>query len=100
MSVAGKFSITMHISVGAQKGTVVLNPDGETLSGNFKSILGSNDFSDGTVEGNKFAFTFTGNAPMLGKQTFNVSGEVDGDSISGTVKMPMGSFEFQGQREE
>jgi hypothetical protein len=100
MTVKGKYSITMNISMGAQKGTLVLNPEGTSLSGSMKSILGTNDFTDGSVEGNNFSFTFTANAPMLGMQIFNVKGSVEGNTISGKMNLTIGEFTFQGQREE
>jgi hypothetical protein len=99
MAIDGTFSIVMNISMGAQKGTITFNPGGETLSGFFKSLLGTSEFSNGTMDGNNFDFSFDADAPMLGRQTFVVTGIVEGDGISGVVKLGVGSFTFQGQRE-
>jgi len=100
MTIKGRYSITMNISMGAQKGTLILEPEGSSLSGSIKSILGSNSFAGGSIEGNEFSFTFKANAPMLGEQTFNVKGSVEGDTISGNMSLAMGSFPFNGQRDE
>jgi hypothetical protein len=69
------------------------------VKGNLESMLGSGEIADGKVRGNKISATagieFQGQSLKL-----NLSGTVDGNSMSGTVNTPMIPMpvEFKGMR--
>jgi aminopeptidase-like protein len=90
----------MNTPMGEQKGSIQFNQEeGEPLKGIFKSIVGVNEFTDGTLDGEDFVFSFKANTQM-GVSTFDVKGTLEGDNISGVIKTQLGAFAFKGKREE
>ena len=98
MAINGRFAFSMNTPMGEQKGTISFIPDGESIKGMFKSILGNNEYTGGKVDGDDFSFLFKANTQM-GVQTIEVKGTVEGDSINGVIKTPLGAFAYKGQRE-
>ena len=85
--VAGTWTVEVQSPQGAQPSTLTLTQDGTAISGTMDSELGSAPVS-GTVEGGTIEFSVTIN---IGGQSMTIefSGDVDGDSASGTATMPM-----------
>jgi len=97
MAVSGTYEINMNTPMGSQSVTLTLKEEGGSLSGTFAGQMGSQEFSGGTVDGNKVKFDVNINA--MGNQiTLNVDGTIDGDSIAGMMNTPMGGAEFTGKR--
>ena len=98
MSVAGTFKLTVETPRGTQTPTVTLKEEDGSVSGSFAGQMGTTEFSGGTVDGSSARFEV--NLSAMGREialSFDVT--VEGDSISGSVKTPMGSTELTGTRE-
>jgi hypothetical protein len=98
MAINGRFAFSMNTPMGEQKGTISFIPEGESIKGIFKSILGTNEYTGGKVDGDDFVFSFTADTQM-GKQTMEVKGTVEDDKLTGVIKTPLGAFAFKGTRE-
>ena len=97
MSADGTWTTTMNTPMGAQNGTMELKTEGNTLTGTLSGPQGSLDIEDGTVDGNSLAFKASVTSPMA--MTLEFSATVDGDSISGDVKLgAFGNATFTGTR--
>jgi hypothetical protein len=97
MSVDGTWNVAMKSPMGRDNGTLELVTDGAILSGRMTNSQGSLDIADGTVDGDKVAFTAEVTSPM--KMTLKFSAIVDGDAIRGSVKLGlMGKASFTGTR--
>ena len=97
MAVDGVWNITVNSPMGAQKSTVTLAANGDTLTGTGSGPDGVKDITDGKVSGNNVSRKVTVTSPF--PMTLEFSGAVAGDSISGSVKAgTFGSFPFSGSR--
>jgi hypothetical protein len=97
MSVDGTWTTTMNTPMGAQNGTMELKSEGNTLSGTLAGPQGSLDLEDGTIDGNNLTFKASVTSPMA--MTLEFSAVVDGDNISGDVKLgAFGNATFTGTR--
>jgi len=96
-AVGGNFSITIEIPGQALSGTLSLTQQGETLTGNLQTQLGTTPIKDGKVTVEGFTFTTT---VEFGGSTFDlfVSGRVTGNEISGTMTSPQGAIPFRGTK--
>ncbi|MBU6266016.1 MAG: xanthine dehydrogenase family protein molybdopterin-binding subunit [Sphingomonadales bacterium] len=95
-SIDGSYAMTMKTPMGDQQMTGHFRTDGGALSGELESPEGSQGFT-GTVEGNRLKFDLKVEKPM--KITLKYDLVVEGDEISGKVKMGMfGSSKIAGQR--
>ena len=97
--VDGLWKITLAPPMGpAQQMTGRFTTEGAVLKGVFDSDQGSQDF-EGTVEGNKLKFDLHVTQPM--KITLKYDIDVDGDAMTGKVKMGMfGTGKLTGERLE
>ncbi|HSG90462.1 MAG TPA: hypothetical protein VLA56_14700 [Pseudomonadales bacterium] len=97
MSATGTWNITTKSPMGSQAGTLTLNVDGDSLTGTMAGAQGSMDLVDGKADGDKLAWIANMTSPMPMKLEF--SAVVDGDAISGTVKLgAFGNATFEGSR--
>jgi hypothetical protein len=97
MSADGTWNITTNTPMGAQEGTLTLTTDGGTLTGSMAGQQGSMDVQDGAVDGDNVSWKAAITQPM--PLTLEFSGTVDGDNISGTVKLgAFGEATFSGSR--
>ena len=98
MAVDGTWKLVVSTPMGAQESTLVIQSSGGTLSGT--QSAGSGDgkpIDEGTVDGNDITWKASITKPM--PMTLEFSGTVDGDSLSGSVKLGMfGSASFTGTR--
>ena len=98
MAINGRFAFSMNTPMGEQKGNISFIQEGESIKGIFKSILGTNEYTGGKVDGDDFVFSFVADTQM-GKQTMEVKGTVEDDNITGVIKTTLGAFAFKGTRE-
>lgn len=97
MAIDGKWEVSMNTPMGEQKATLQLNTNGNTLSGKVDSAMGSEEFDDGSVDGDNLEFAIDISKPM--PMTLKFNGKVTGDELSGTVGLGMfGSAPMSGKR--
>ena len=87
----------MNTPMGAQQGTLELKTDGSTLTGTLSGAQGTIELKDGSADGNSLSWKADITTPMA--MTLEFSATVDGDSISGSVKLgAFGNASFSGTR--
>jgi hypothetical protein len=97
MSADGTWNTTINTPMGAQNGTLELNVDGSDLSGKMSSPQGEMAIENGAIDGDSLSWKAAITAPM--PMTLEFSATVDGDAITGTVKLgAFGEAEFSGTR--
>ena len=97
MSADGKWTTTMNTPMGAQNGEMDLSTDGASLTGTLTASGNAVEISDGQVDGNNLTWKASVTQPM--PITLEFSAVVDGDSISGDVKLgAFGNATFTGER--
>ena len=97
MSADGTWNTTMNTPMGAQNGTMELKTDGASLSGTLTSPQGTIELEDGAVDGDALTWKAAITTPMA--MTLEFSATVDGDSMSGDVKLgTFGNATFTGTR--
>jgi hypothetical protein len=98
MAVDGTWKLTVNTPMGAQESTLTLSTSGATLTGMQSAPNGgSAPIEDGEVSGNEVSWNASITKPM--PMTLKFSGTVEGDKISGQVKLGMfGSASFSGTR--
>ena len=97
MSVDGKWNIVINSPMGAQKATLELKAEGNTLTGTQAAAQGSMPIANGKVDGNTIGWSVSITSPM--PMTLEFSGTVTGDALAGNVKAgAFGSFPFSGGR--
>lgn len=97
MSANGTWNTTINTPMGAQNGTLELNVDGGDLSGKMSSPQGEMAIENGAIDGDSLSWKAAITAPM--PMTLEFSATVDGDAITGTVKLgAFGEAEFSGTR--
>lgn len=97
MSVDGTYNIVINSPMGAQKVTLTLKANGNTLTGSQAGAQGTMDISEGKVDGNNVSWSANITSPMPMK--LETTGTVEGNKISGNVKAgAFGSFPFSGER--
>lgn len=85
MSADGTWNTTMQTPMGPQQGTLLLKTDGNVLTGKLSGSQGEIEIKDGTVDGNSLAWKADITTPMA--MTLEFSATVNGDEISGNVKL-------------
>ena len=97
MSADGSWKCTINSPMGAQEATLTLVTDGGSLSGSMAGAQGTQEFSGGKVDGDNLEWEVQMTSPM--PMTLEISATVDGDSISGNVKLgAFGDASFEGTR--
>jgi zinc protease len=68
--------------------TLTIEQDGESISGKLVTMLGEGEIKSGSVNSDKFSATAV--TEMAGQALeLSISGEADGDSMSGTISAPI-----------
>lgn len=94
---AGTWTFQVNTPNGNQPGTLKLEQNGETLTGEITLPLGAAQITDGSIKGNEVKFNFTLN--MQGNQVpVSVTGKIEGNAISGAFGAMGQSFEFSGTK--
>ena len=98
MSVAGTYDIVTKTPMGDQKGTFIVNVNGDGFTGSVSSpMMGSMEVSDGKVDGSRLTWKMEMKVPM--PMTLEGDATVAGDAISGSVKAgAFGSMALSGTR--
>ncbi len=97
MAVDGKWEIVINSPLGAQKATLDLATDGNSLTGHQTAAQGSGPLENGKVDGDNLTWSAKISSPM--PLTLDFAGAADGDKLSGSVKAGVfGSFPFTGNR--
>jgi hypothetical protein len=97
MSADGTWNTTMNTPMGAQNGTMTLATDGGSLTGKLSGPQGELDLQDGTVDGNSLTWKADITTPMA--MTLEFQATVDGDNMSGNVKLgAFGNASFTAER--
>jgi hypothetical protein len=97
MSVDGTWSIRVTTPLGERQSILSVRTDSSTLSGTQAADGNSVEIFDGAVNGNDVSWKVTITDPM--PMTLEFTGAVDGDEISGTVKLgDFGDSSFSGMR--
>jgi predicted Zn-dependent peptidase len=100
-NVAGKWSLLIDFQGQQFPVSLILEQNGETVSGKVESMLGEGEIPDGKIKGNKFSAT--ARSEMQGqKLELSINGILDGDSMSGSLSAPMipMPLNFSGTREK
>jgi hypothetical protein len=97
MSADGSWNTTINTPMGAQNGTLVLTTSGGELTGKMVGAQGEMALTDGKADGNNLSWKAQMTSPM--PMTLEFTATVDGDKISGNVKLGMfGNASFSGTR--
>src|SRR5262245_24970457 len=98
MAVDGTWKLVVNTPMGAQESTLVISSSGGTITGTQSAGSGEGrSIDEGTVDGDDITWKASITKPM--PMTLEFSGTVDGDKISGNVKLGMfGSASFTGTR--
>lgn len=99
MAVDGTYEIEISTPMGAQKGKLIIKTEGDKASGSMEnSMMGTQEFSGGTVNGDEVSWTMEVNSPF-GNMTLEHKTKVSGDDITGEVKAGnFGTFPLTGKR--
>ena len=96
--VAGKWNIVISSQLGDNPAVLDLRQDGEKLEGAIARNNGEAvSITDGKADASGFSFKF----PLkiqYGDFIADVKGTVDGDNISGSLSISIGSASFKGSR--
>ena len=86
MSADGNWKITINTPMGAQVVEAEIKTSGDTFTGTTKGQMGAQDVS-GKVDGNTLTWSADITNPMPMKLEFSAT--VDGDAMTGNVKLGM-----------
>jgi len=96
MSADGNWKITMNTPMGARTMDVAITTSGDTFTGKVESEMGSQEVT-GKVDGDTLTWNTEITSPMPMKLDF--SAKVEGDKMSGNVKLGMfGNAALTGER--
>lgn len=99
MSIDGTWKCTLNTPMGNQNVTMTLASEGAALTGTVAGPQGSNEISEGAVDGDNASWKLEVSGPM-GEMTLETKATVDGDTIKGEVQLgSFGTATFEGTRE-
>jgi hypothetical protein len=101
MPIDGTWKITIKATVLPPiDGTLILETEGDMLSGSSITSFGTSEFTGGKVDGNEIEFSVDASTPF-GESKLVVKGTVDGDELKGqAVMQPAGmKAKVTGKRE-
>lgn len=97
MGVDGKWNLKIKTPMGEQGGMLDLKTDGASLTGQMSGNMGSVGIENGSVAGDAVKWSAKVTSPMPIQLDFD--GKVEGDAISGSVKLgAFGTSTFSGTR--
>jgi hypothetical protein len=97
MAVDGTWNLTMETPMGERTSTFVAKAEGATLTGQQSAEGNATAIYDGTISGNDVAWKIDISHPM--PMTLEFAGAVNGDKMTGSVKLGMfGTSSFTASR--
>jgi len=96
MSVNEIWKLEMKTPFGTQKSTLHLFLASNEITGRMEYRRGASDITDGKIDGDTLMWKASRKFPRFLTFEFNV--KVDGDTMSGTVKSPLGKASLKGTR--
>ena len=87
MSIDGAWKLTFDTPIGRQETTLEVKGVGGALTGTQSGSDGSQPIDDGVVKGDEASWSLTVTSPV--PITLEFKGKVDGDKMSGSVKLGM-----------
>ncbi|HEX9169141.1 MAG TPA: hypothetical protein VF886_09475 [Roseiarcus sp.] len=97
MSIDGTWNLSFETPIGAQETTLTAKAAGGALTGTQSGRDGSQPIHDGAVNGDEVSWSLAITSPM--PMTLEFKGTVEGDAITGSVKLGMfGEAKFTGVR--
>ncbi len=97
MSADGNWNLVVATPMGDRPATLSVKTDGSALTGSQGDGGNSTDIFDGTVNGNEASWKVSITDPM--PMTLEFTGTINGDAISGSVKLgAFGTASFSGTR--
>ena len=97
MSAAGTWTLALQTPIGERTATLSLQIAGAALTGRMTAEEGNaTDIYEGQLAGNSASWKADIKNPM--PLTLEFAGAVDGDTMTGTVSTPLGSWPFSGSR--
>ena len=97
MGVTGSYELAIKSPMGDQECVAHLNEEGELLTGTMEMAGNSIEITNGKVDGDSFTFQVMAPTPM-GDLKGTATGKVEGDDISGELKLPLGKMTVTGKR--
>ena len=96
--VDGSYDCVTKSPMGDQKSVFTVASDGTSFTGSNTGAMGALDVENGTVDGNKLAWTMNMKVPM--PMVLDCEATIDGDALTGTIKAgPFGSMAMSGTRQ-
>lgn len=96
MSADGAWKITINTPMGPQQVTATITTSGDSFTGKTEGPMGSQDIT-GAVAGDTLTWSADITTPM--PMTLEFQAKVDGDKMTGTVKLGMfGNASLSGER--
>ena len=97
MAADGNWNLVIETPMGQRQATLSVKTEGSQLTGSQSAEGRSIDIFDGAAKGNEVSWKVAINDPM--DMTLEFTGAVDGDQMSGSVKLgPFGGAQFSGSR--
>ena len=95
----GKWELVVHTYMGDMRSHAEYHVEGNVLTGTIEDAANGAvaPIVNGKYEDGKFSYTLTIKT-AVGEMTNELCGTVEGDSLSGKSKNPMGEFELTGTR--
>jgi hypothetical protein len=97
MAIDGTWNTSANTPLGPMKGKLVLTAKDNTLSGSSTSQFGTDSFTGGKIDGDKFEFSVDSKVPM-GRMKLVYKGKLDGDIITGETTTMGIRCAFKGER--
>ncbi len=98
MAIDGTYEITIKTPMGDQAGKLVLQTDGDILTGTSEGPMGLDPLQNGKVNGNEFECMVETKSPM-GPVKVTMKGRVEGNRLTGEATTPLGPAPISGKRE-
>lgn len=95
--VDGNYAVKMKTPMGLKKGELSLKSEGGTLSGAMTVLGKTQAFENGTTLGDTFCFSGTLKT-AIALLNYTCEGNVEGDTLTASVKTQKGEFALQGSR--
>ena len=95
--IEGKYNLKLNTPIGELTGILELKLVKWSLCGTLETMGTKNNFTGGTVEGNKCAFSGEFKTP-IGPITYEILGIVEGDNLDIYAETNKGRFKISGTR--